>query len=375
MKIGVDASLLAGPITGIGRYTHELLKRVVNSEHEWYLYSNRPIFSDYIQRKNVHLRVFNAPNMVPKLLSTMATTTFFANRDKIELFWSPTHRLPFFLPKRIARVLTIHDLTWKHASETMKPLNRLIDSTLMPQGIKIADRIIAVSMHTAADLSAEFPASASKIRITPLGVTIKNHDTSFIDNSALNLNNPFILFVGTLEPRKNLARLVEAFSLLPSSLKSSISLVVAGGEGWGGVDIRSLAVKFGVQNNIRYLGYVSEDQLTYLYSHAMFLAMPSLFEGFGLPLLEAMARGTPALTSNCSSMPEVVGDTGLLVDPLNVASIRDGLLKLIENNEYRHELGRLAILNSKRYNWDYTAEKTLKIFDEALRTRTKFLEN
>lgn len=375
MKIGVDASLLAGPVTGIGRYAHELLKRVVNSEHEWYLYSHRPILVDYAQKANVHLRIFYAPSIIPKLLSTMAITPFIANRDKIELFWSPTHRLPPFLSKRIARVLTIHDLTWKHASKTMRPLNRLIDSTLMPQGIKIADRIIAVSRHTAADLSAEFPDSTSKIRTTPLGVDINNRAPTLIGSAALGLDGPFILFVGTLEPRKNLARLVEAFSLLPNSLKNSISLVVAGGEGWGGVDMRSLAVKFGVQNNVRYVGYVSDDQLTYLYSHAMFLAMPSLFEGFGLPLLEAMARGTPVLTSNCSSMPEVVGNAGLIVDPLNIASIRDGLLKLIEDNEYRHELGRLALLNSKQYSWDCTAEKTLKIFDEALSTRTESLKN
>jgi glycosyltransferase involved in cell wall biosynthesis len=116
---------------------------------------------------------------------------------------------------------------------------------------------------------------------------------------------------------------------------------------------------------------VSEEQLATLYSHALFLAMPSLYEGFGLPLLEAMARGVPVLTSDCSSMPEVAGDAGVLVDPHDVSSIVKGLVELLENGARRSELSKLAVLNAARFSWDKATKETLEVFDEALESRIK----
>ena len=139
----------------------------------------------------------------------------------------------------------------------------------------------------------------------------------------------------------------------------------------GGVNVASIAERFGVQRNVRVLGYVSEEQLSTLYSHALFLAMPSLYEGFGLPLLEAMARGVPVLTSNCSSMPEVAGDAGVLVDPYDVASIMRGLVEMLENSARRSEFSKLAVLNATRFSWDKTAKETLEVFEEALEVRKK----
>ena len=116
MKIGVDVSLLAGNLTGIGRYTHEVLKRLIESGHEWFLYSHDHINADYTERANVHLRTLKTLRCLPRIVSTQTTIPLQANLDKVDLFWSPTHRLPTFLSQKIARVLTIHDLVWKHAS-------------------------------------------------------------------------------------------------------------------------------------------------------------------------------------------------------------------------------------------------------------------
>lgn len=371
MKIGVDVSLLVGNLTGIGRYTHELLKRLIESGHEWFLYSHCQINADYTERTNVHLRTVKTLRCLPRIVSAQTTIPFQANLDKVDLFWSPTHRLPTLLSKKIARVLTIHDLVWKRAGETMRPLNRWLDATLMPEGIRIADRIIAVSEHTALDLRIEFPAMKHKIRTIPLGISLLSTVAPRDSLASLGLTGQYFLFVGTLEPRKNLARLIAAFSALPQRLRETVCLAIAGGDGWGGVNVASIAERFGVQSNVRVLGYVSEEQLATLYSHALFLAMPSLYEGFGLPLLEAMARGIPVLTSDCSSMPEVAGDAGVLVDPHDVSSIVKGLVQMLESGARRSELSKLAVLNAARFSWDKATKETLEVFDEAIEIRMK----
>ncbi|MDH0339080.1 glycosyltransferase family 4 protein [Metapseudomonas otitidis] len=373
MRVGVDVSPLVGNLTGIGRYTHELLRRLTESGHEWFLYSHDHINANYTDRKNVHLRLAKTFRFLPRTVSVQTTIPLQAKQDKVDLFWSPTHRLPTLLSKKIARVLTIHDLVWKRAGETMRPLNRFLDAALMPEGIRIADRIITVSEHTALDLKTEFPDSRHKIRTIPLGISSLLAAAPRESLASMGLTGQYFLFVGTLEPRKNLGRLISAFSVLPQRLREQVCLVIAGGDGWGGVNVASIAERFGVERNIRVLGYVSEEQLAALYSHALFLAMPSLYEGFGLPLLEAMARGIPVLASDCSSMPEVVGNAGVLVDPYDVSSIARGIVDILENDARRSELSKLSLLNASRFSWDKAAKETLEVFEDAIETRKKLV--
>lgn len=368
-RIGVDASLLSEPITGIGRYTYEILGRLIPMGHEWFLYSHRPLVVGSWKFNNVHLRTGNIPKRLLRMLWVQSVMPLQAARDRVDLFWSPTHRLPSLLPARIARVVTIHDLVWKHAGETMRPLSRWLDATLMPEAVRLADRVITVSAHTAEDLLKEIPKAQGKIHSIPLGVSQLAPATSRESLASLGLDEPYFLFVGTLEPRKNLARLLEAFSRLPSNLKQCAVLAIAGGPGWGGVDVNMIAEKFGIKDRVRILGYVSEEQLATLYAHALFLAMPSLYEGFGLPLLEAMSRGTPVLTSNCASMPEVTGDAGVLVDPHDANSISQGLSMLLGNGMQRNILACRAMANAERFSWDRAAEETLQIFNDAITAR------
>lgn len=374
-RIGVDASLLSEQVTGIGRYTHEILSRLVSNGHEWFLYSHRPLVVGDWQFDNVHLRTGNIPKRFLRMLWVQCVMPFQARRDRLDLFWSPAHRLPSLLPARIARVVTIHDLVWKHAAETMRPASRWLDATLMPEAVRLADRVITVSAHTAKDLLKEMPNAQGKVHPIPLGVSSLAPASSRESLTSLGLNEPYFLFVGTLEPRKNLARLLEAFSRLPDSLRNSAVLAIAGGKGWGGVDVATVAEKYGVQDRMRVLGYVSEGQLATLYTHALFLAMPSLYEGFGLPLLEAMSRGTPVLTSNCASMPEVAGDAGILVAPLDVESILQGLSEFLGNGVQRTLLASRAVANAKHFSWVLAAEETLQVFEEAITTRQLILGN
>ncbi len=362
-RIGVDARLLTQKITGIGRYSHEMLDRLTLSGHEWFLYSPAPIAIGDWQRPGVHLRISNFASRPLRLVWAQTVLPRQAARDRVDLFWSPTHRLPRFLPGNIARVVTIHDLVWKHAGETMPAANRWLDARLLPQAARLADRIIAVSQNTANDLIAEVPEAAGKVDAIALGVAEPGPAADDGELTELGLNEPFFLFVGTLEPRKNLRRLVEAYSRLSDPLRNAARLVIVGGSGWGGVDARTIAAELGVAERVSVLGYVSEPLLAALYEKALFLAMPSLYEGFGLPLLEAMIRGTPVLTSNRASMPEVAGDAGLLVEPDDVESIQSGLQQLLADAELRDRLAAAARLRAKTFTWDRTVSETLKVFD------------
>jgi glycosyltransferase involved in cell wall biosynthesis len=187
----------------------------------------------------------------------------------------------------------------------------------------------------------------------------------------LGIDQNYLLFVGTLEPRKNLLRLLTSYSRLPVSIKNKAILVIAGGKGWGGVDIKKTVRKLDLERHVRLVGYVDDTMLAALYKNALFLAMPSIYEGFGLPITEAMAHGTPVLTSNNSSMPEVAGEAGLLVDPLSVDSIQKGLIELLSNAKLRNRLASRAKDSAKRFDWDVSAAKLVDVFKKAVDAHKK----
>lgn len=364
MRIGVDARSLSEPITGIGRYTLNLLQEMVaNDSHEWVLYSHRPLQHGDWNKANVTVCTWNLPKWarVLRMLWAQSALPLMVKKDKVDLFWSPAHRLPRYLPGSIASVVTIHDLVWKHASETMRPLSQKLDAKLMPEAIKIADWVIAVSKWTAKDLIIEVPEAKQKISVI--------YEAGSLDFECLkdycSLNKKYLLFVGTLEPRKNLPRLLKAYSLLPSFIKNEYTLIIVGGKGWGKDDINSVAKQLDIEKYVEILGYLSDEALASVYQKASMLVMPSLYEGFGLPLLEAMSVGVPVVTSNVSSMPEIVNNAAILVDPYDVNSIKEGIEKVLTNAELRVSLSNAGSVRSKLFSWRKAAKDTLLVFKKA----------
>jgi glycosyltransferase involved in cell wall biosynthesis len=371
MRIGIDARALLGPLTGIGRYTFELAKSLSQLENaRIILYTPGPILHEVAENFKVcTLKSASSHNRLSKMVWSQTLLPYWASRDRLNLFWGPTHRLPRFLPKCITRVVTIHDLVWNYAPQTMRPLSLFMERKLMPEAIGLADLVIADSRSTASGIVNVFPQFSNKVRVVHLGISsqLRKSDVSLLCD--FGLEKPYFLFVGTLEPRKNLERLLIAFSLMPKLYKDKFNLVIAGGQGWGGVDIEKLVFKYEIQDSVKWLGYVAEQQLAELYANAQFLAMPSLYEGFGLPLVEAMQYGTPVLTSDSGSMAEVTGDAGLLVDPLSPESISKAILLLLSDDKLIKSLRFNALRRAKKFSWEKCADETMMVFKEAIAIR------
>jgi glycosyltransferase involved in cell wall biosynthesis len=297
-----------------------------------------------------------------RVLWGQAVLPFLVRDDRPDIFWGPAHRLPPALPQQIFACLTIHDLVWRFAGGTMRPVSRLMEQTLMPPALKRADAIVAVSQYTKADIQRSFPGLGVDISVVYPGVVARQsgHAVSYLEK--WGVSRPYILFVGTLEPRKNLARLLQAYAGLPADARQEVDLVVAGAAGWGNVHLEKAVISLGLRGNVHLTGYVNERELSTLYENALFLAMPSLYEGFGLPLIEAMHYGLPSLTANVSSMPEVAGEAALLIDPLEVGAITDGLQRMIFSIELRARLSQAAERNVARFDWDKAASQLLDLF-------------
>ncbi len=367
MKLGIDASPLLSPLTGIGRYTLEVIQ-LLKLQHQCLLYSPLPLphgLTDF----QAEVRIGNIPIPGGRLLWTQTYLPFQIQHDQPDIFWGPNHRLPIWLPPTVARVVTIHDLVWKYAAQTMRVEGLILERLLMPKAVQMADLIMVDSHSTASDLLRTLPNSEAKIRVVHLGASQFATVDSELELRNLGVAQPYFLFVGTFEPRKNLARLLEAYSQLPESIRQTTKMVLVGQNGWGGIHIPDLVKQYNIQDHVKVFGYVSDQQLAALYQKARALCLPSLHEGFGLPIVEAFQYGTPVLTSNTSSMLEVAADAAVLIDPFNIQTIRDGLLELCNNEVTYATLSQKAKERASKFTWQQTATEVHSVLEEAIQLR------
>lgn len=361
MRIAVDAR---PGIAGIGRYLTELLRRMPQqSSHEWFLYGPGPGWETSVPSADMHSTdpaargnvVVRSPNRADELHAQVMFPRW-AALDRADVFWSPRHRLPIRLTT--PAVVTIHDLVWKHAPETMRPLGHLVERATMPGSIRRARRLIAVSRATKHSIERYFPEAANK--------TIVIQEASFTDAPeppAAPVTRPFALFVGTVEPRKNIERLLKAFAIIKDEVAHDLHLV--GGAGWRMPKPTALIRANGLESRVHHLGALEDEDLQREYAGCDFLAMPSLYEGCGLPIIEAMTFGKPVLTSNSSAMPEIAGDAGLLVDPMSIEDIARGLKRMMTDAMLRVRLADAAHRRAKDFSWDSAAAETVRVIESA----------
>ncbi|RRH95468.1 glycosyltransferase family 1 protein [Mesorhizobium tamadayense] len=371
MKVGVDGRNLGSATDGIGRFVHNSIKALTALGADVFVYAPGRIWAGYDMPDGVSIRTGGFNGAVSRMVWGQTVLPSQARRDGLDILWGPSHRLPFLLDSRIGRVVTIHDLVWLHAAETMRTRTWMGDRLMMRPALKAADCVVADSTAMAAALAAEFPWLKAPVRTVAPGTTALPAPLGLSSLEALGITRPYALFVGTLEPRKNLRTLIKAYGLLPAGMRSRCDLVIVGGKGWKQTGLADEVRDAGLETNVRFTGFVDDSVLATLYANCLFLAMPSLYEGFGFPIVEAQSFGKAVLTSRTSSMPEVAGDGAVLVDPSDPAAIEDGFDRLCADAELRERLAAAARRNAQRFTWENHARGMLHIFEQAIRQRRK----
>ena len=358
MRIGVDSRPLAYPRNGIGRYTTQLLKRLTqSSDHQWFLYGRQTADNPWLDFDNIYCRLNTSSYSGLNLVHAQTKFQNWARKDRLDVFWSPRHHLPLLL-KSIPCVLTIHDCVWRERPDTMQLYRLMTERLLTPASLQLATRIIAVSQATAADLVSLYPNLQPKI-----DVIYEANSLHPIESSSA-IRTPYMLFVGTLEPRKNLQRCLEALAKLKTMGSELPHLVVAGGRGWKVEPLHRSVTALGLEQQVEYVGPADDAELSALYAGCDFLVFPSLYEGFGLPIVEAFSFGKPVITSNVSAMPEVAGDAALLVDPNSVDEIANAMKRLITDRALYDTLALKTKPQAAKFSWDKAAEQTLVVIEQ-----------
>jgi glycosyltransferase involved in cell wall biosynthesis len=290
-------------------------------------------------------------------------------RDPIDLIFLPNLNI-VSLPSDIPTVLTIHDLSWHFFPEFYSRKMQIWHKAVEPSKlIAQSRRIIAPSISTAQDVMDVFGVDEKKIATIPHGIdpifSPKMEARDHGVRSRLKLPKHFALFVGTIEPRKNLLGLIEGVKSYRERTRDDLHLVLAGKWGWRAHHVRHRLWKSDVKNWVHYLGYVAAEDRPALYRSATVFTWPSIYEGFGLPVLEAMASGTPVMTSRTSSLPELAGEAAILVDPFNTIDLSEALKQLLTSRPLQQKLKERGFIRAKEFSWRKTAEETLRLFQSS----------
>jgi glycosyltransferase involved in cell wall biosynthesis len=279
---------------------------------------------------------------------------------------------PFFAP--CPTVVTVHDVAFRHYPAFFSPRDRLLFATLLPATLRRARAVITVSRHAQQEILRAYPYLAGKVHVTleaagtmfrPIGQEELHQSVC----SRYGIHTEFVLAVGNIQPRKNLLRVVNAFAAIRQQ-RESIQLVIVGKAQWRSSAVYAEVQRLGLERDVVFTGYVPDEDLVLLYNAAQVFVFPSIYEGFGLPILEAMACGTPVVTSNRSSMPEVAGEAALLVDPYDGGAIAEAVSLLLQDEDLRRIRGIKGIEQAGRFSWTETARQTLGVYQDIVAARS-----
>ena len=374
MRIGIDCRTILNPKSGehagVGHYTYYLVKNLlkVDKKNEYVLFFDwRVRDTREFEQKNVKIKHFpfsQYKKFLPFAYSHMLISAYLV-KEGLGVFHSPACVLPLTYPKKC--VVTVHDLAI-YKDPSWFPSQIISTKLLVPQTIRKSDKIIAVSESTKKDLKELFNVKAKKIAVTHEGVSVKKIPVRSKKVDGINkfkLSPNYILFVGTLERRKNLINLVRAYKKLITWDKKfeKHSLVIAGREAWKSDEIHKEVKELKLKKFVRFIGYVTHNEKIDLIKKAACLVSPSSYEGFGLVLVEAMALGTPVITSNVSSMPEVIGKAGILINPDKEQEIAKALKRLLSNKTLQNKLIKKGLERAKNFSWEKCARETVKVYE------------
>lgn len=384
MKLAFHATPLLSPLTGIGQYTYHLAKGLQADPaldmHFFYAGAWRQKVQEAGEAIPGHIgwrSTFRStvkksiPDALRYNLSRAWRQRSFSQgcrQKKIDLYHEPN-----FLAYRCdaPSVITVHDLSWirypqTHPKERVAEMNRFFQP-----GLERASLVLTDSEFVKQELIDLFGTPADRIKSIPLGAEAvfhprSEHETAMVLHRQGLTHGRYLLAVGTLEPRKNLGVALEAYRSLPAAIREHYPLVLAGMKGWLTSSLEKQMAPLVAAGHIKVLGYLQRDELATIISGALCLIYPSIYEGFGLPPLEAMASAVPVISSNVSSLPEVVGDSGILIDPTNAQALAQAMMQMVEDPVFRNSLAEKSLARSRLFSWERCVALTAASYRQVL---------
>ncbi len=373
MKIAVNTRLLlSGKLEGIGWFTYETLKRITQNhpEHEFLFIFDRPFSDEFVFGSNVKAVYAGPPTrhiflffpwfefQIPRLLKKYKADVFLSTDGQLSLL------------SNVPQIAVIHDLNFHHNPEQLPKLVRWYYNTFFPKYAQKAARIATVSEYTKQDIVKTYGIDASKIDVTLNGCNTRYVPLSEAENEKTRKQytdgKVYFLFVGLIIPRKNLIRLMRAFELFKTQTGSEMRLLIVGEKKWWDNAHEEVYQSLVHKNDIQFAGRLMAEDLHKVLSAAFALTFVPIFEGFGIPIIEAFSCGTPVITSNVTSMPEVAGGAALLVDPFQEKDIAQKMKMLVDSEELQKSLVEKGLERKQAFSWDYTASQMWKCIEKVL---------
>jgi glycosyltransferase involved in cell wall biosynthesis len=369
MRIGIDFHAAEREGTGNCTYIRNIVEQIVRlaPEHEYFLYitdARNPYYERFGGQGQIHLSVI--PSRSPFIrMALLGLRTF---RDRIDVLHATYYGPPFYRGKLL---LTVHDLSFLHVPDSFSRFDRIKDRLLVPFYMRKAQAVLTVSDYSRRDIVATYHVPYERVCVSYNGV-----DPGFspaedrvlarriLEGYGISGDAGYILFVGRINKRKNLTTLVKCFNILKGAKGLRQRLVIAGSKDFLPPEDEAIIASSPYMEEILFTGYVPSAHLPALYSLADVFVYPSLFEGFGLPCLEAMACACPVVSSDCTSIPEVIGDAGILADPSSIDQISDAIYRILSDNALRAEFVRQGLERAKEFSWESAAAKIVNILIE-----------
>lgn len=386
MHIGINAQLLSFSQNyrdgGVSRYIRYLLMELAKrpGEHEYTVFVNGNEVVERLNAQHAQITYVSAPWPESRPAVRVAWEQFILpnllRQKHIDVLHSPVNVLPVWLPSHCDTVVTLHDLAFLRFPEVLTQAKRMYHQTFTVRSLRSATMLITVSESTRQD--AHELVGIPLERIQTVYPCINEHFSNVIEDEQISmfrqkkgLNEGYILYMGTLEPRKNITTLLDAYALLRQKYAVREKLVLAGGKGWLYDAIFAKVRQLDLEADVIFPGFVADSEQALWYAAASAFAYPSLYEGFGLPVAEALAMGIPTVTSNVSSLPEAGSEVALCIDPHDVEAISEALYKSLNDTAFRQQSQRMASSIAQRFSAARMAEQTIAVYEQAARNVQK----
>lgn len=370
MRIGIDVTALPTRLFGAGNYIVNLTQTLIQTDraNEYFIFSKPKQIELFAGRGGAQIVRVDLPTRFHRIAWEQSLFPWLIRRHALDAVHSPHYTMPVLAG--CAKVVTFHDMTFFLHPEAHLYYKLIFFRGMIPISARRADALIAISQNTRRDIEQLLPIDASKVFTIPYGIAPIFRPRSVEEQQAAlrkyDLPSQFILYVGNLEPRKNLPSLLRAFAQL-AQRGLPHALVLAGSRGWMDDELFATLRELNLGQRVFMPGYIPQAELPAVYSASSLFVYASRYEGFGLPVLEAMACGAPVITSNVASMPEIAGEAGVLVQPDNPAELTEAMVRVLTNRDLRERMSRQGVERAKLFSWERAAQETVRVYEQVVR--------